>query len=315
MNSIRSKIESAVEKRRDLFNRTGDTCFRLFNSSGDGIEGFTVDLYGEYLLMQLFDEGLFGIENDAADALEVVLHGIGISPRGTLLKNRVKAEEDKLPELRVSDLLRGSLPPDEYSVLHNGITLRCDLRDYQNTGIFMDMRSVRDDLVPYYQGLDGMLNLFSHTGAFSVHALVRGVKGCVNVDLSKTIHRKARINYRLNGLPFDDRDFIAGDVEEWIGIFIRKKRRFPLIIYDPPTFSRNKGRSYRVKTGFSKHLAKLSEISDGGYVLTAVNSHSIGEDEYLSYHPDGWKMVFLEHEAPDFFSGKGPYLKAGLWKT
>ena len=312
---IERKIEAAFAKRLPLLERKGDTCFRLFNSSGDGIEGLTADLYGGYLLLQLFDESVFGIEERTADALEKALGSAGIALRGILLKNRVKADERKLTELRKSALLRGDMPPGDLTVLHNGMILRCDLMDYQNTGVFMDMRSVRDALAPYYREAPGMLNLFSHTGAFSVHALMHGCKGCVNVDLSRSIHRRARDNYGLNGIGCDDRDFIAGDVEEWIRIFIRKKREFPFIVYDPPTFSRNKKRTYSVRADFRKHMEMLADLSCGGYVLTCVNTISIGREEYLSSHPAGWKRVFLEHEAEDFRLGKDPYLKAGLWKT
>jgi 23S rRNA (cytosine1962-C5)-methyltransferase len=314
-NGIPSKISAAVEKRGALLAREGDTCFRLFNSTGDGMEGLTVDLYGEYLLIQVFDESLFGLGEPVADAMVKDLAEMGREVRGVLLKNRVKAEEDRLPELRKSGLLSGDLPPGDFTVLHNGLRLGCDLLDYQNTGVFMDMRDVRDAMAPFYEGKGSMLNLFSHTGAFSVHAQAHGVSACVNVDLSRSIHRRAKVNYGLNGLSVDDRDFIAGDVQEWLGIFIKKKRTFPLIVYDPPTFSRNKRRTYRVKIDFSKHIGMLSEISAGGFVLTSINTFSISREEYLSFHPAGWEMVFLKHEAPDFSLGGEPYLKAGLWKT
>ncbi len=304
----------ALMKREPLLSGADDDCCRLFNSSGDGMEGLTVDLYGEYILIQFFHESLYNREQEVVEIAVKRLRERGKTVQGALLKKRTKAEEAERPGAGKSELIFGVNPPTDYAVLHNGIRLHCDLVDFQSTGVFMDMRDVRNSLRDWYGSCASMLNLFSHTGAFSVHARKYGVEHCVNVDLSRSIHRRAKLNYALNGIAWDDRDFISGDTGEWINRFSRKKRKFSLIVYDPPTFSRNKKSVFSVRRDFRKHLEKLQDISDDGYILTCINTFSIGVDEYLSFHPGGMKNIFLLREAPDFRYANGPYLKAGLWK-
>jgi 23S rRNA (cytosine1962-C5)-methyltransferase len=79
-------------------------------------------------------------------------------------------------ELRKSELLSGVAPPDGYLVRQNGVTVAVDLVEGQHTGIFLDMRTVRRKLLPYYGSVGTMLNLFSYTAVFSVHALLNGAK-------------------------------------------------------------------------------------------------------------------------------------------
>ena len=159
-----------------------------------------------------------------------------------------------------------------------------------------------------------MLNLFCYTGLFSVHALVCGVDSAINVDLSRTVLSRARDNYRLNGLECDDRDFIYGDALEWIKLFIKKKQVFDFAVFDPPTFARNRKKQFSVKRDYRASLEKLDQsVRAGGLILTSVNSYSVSEKEYRSYHPDSWQLLMFANESSDFNNRGNPYLKVGLW--
>lgn len=178
------------------------------------------------------------------------------------------------------------------------------------------MREIRRELESFYREIlpEKMLNLFSYTGLFSVHALLHGVKYAVNVDLSRGVLRRAMENYRLNNLAFDGRDFIYGDAVSWVKRFARQDKKFDFIVLDPPTFARNRKQTFSVKQDFSKIVESLGGIAPGGYVLTAINSISVGVDEFLSYHPSRWERLFLAHESSDFTVVGEPYLKVALWK-
>ncbi len=310
---IERKLIEAAVKRRELING-GDTCCRIFNSSGDGLEGLTVDIYGGYVLAQAFDERLHGLEEPVARAARAALEQEGRNVMGVLWKDRTVARGSSLPEPGKSRLIEGSLPPQGFTVVHNGMTLLCDLLDRQNTGVFMDMRDVRNALEPRYGEMEGLLNLFSYTGAFTVHARLHGVSRSLSVDLARSAHRKAKLNHDLNGVEWDDRDFIVGDVGRWLEVFRKKGMRFPFVVYDPPTFARGKSGSYGVKRDMRAHLKIIGGIAAGGYVLTAVNTFSVRREEYLAFHPRDWELVFLMRESSDFRYNWEPYLKAGLWK-
>ncbi|TFH41673.1 MAG: class I SAM-dependent rRNA methyltransferase [Chrysiogenales bacterium] len=316
MMHIETLFKKAFERRRALYEDRATNCFRLFNGEGDGLPGLTLDWYGEYLLLQYFEPGLNELTREIVGLIESSPAMFPLTPGGVLLKNRLKSVDvfDMASATR-SVLLAGGAPPECYHVRQNGVAAVVDLVGGQSTGIFLDMRGVRDRLAAYYTPADVMLNLFCYTALFSVHALKNGISSAVNVDLSRGLLDRARVNYAINGLRIDDRDFIYGDSIGWTRRFHKKGVSFSFALFDPPTFSRNRRRTFSVKRHYPEALALLSRIADRGWVLTSVNSPGIGVEEYIQFHPEGWKLEFLEHESSDFTRSGPPYLKAGLWRV
>lgn len=305
----------AFERRAGLYGRPGDDCFRLFNAAGDGIDGLTIDLYGDYLLLQLYFDHVFDRAAELLPAIETALVRLPRRPLGLLVKDRRKIDDgDGFTARRSSEIVWGSGPPAGYGVQHNGITVIVDLVRGQHTGLFLDMREIRRALEPCYQGLGHLLNLFSYTAVFSVHALASGAGSAVNVDLSAPALEKARENYHANGLECDDRDFIRGDSFDWLRRFSRRNRHFDFIIFDPPTFSRNKRGNFSVKKDYNAALHAIGSCARGGLVLSTVNADSVSEEEYRSFHPAAWRLVYFANESSDFVYKTKPYLKAGLWR-
>ncbi|MBN1497965.1 MAG: class I SAM-dependent rRNA methyltransferase [Spirochaetes bacterium] len=311
---IQSLLIKAISRRTKLFEDPGTNCCRIFNSEGDGVPGLCIDRYDEYLLVQYYEPRLHSRGGEILRAIEAALPMLPAPPKGILLKdrNRPSGAGDIAGAAR-SVLLSGSLPPDSCTVRQNGVLVAVDLLKGQNTGIFLDMREVRNRLAPYYSRNDIMLNLFSYTALFSVHALIHGITGATNVDLSKGVLERAKTNYRLNGLRIDERDFVYGDSLEWIRRFRRQGKAFSFVIFDPPTFSRNRKRTFSTKKNYRDSLALVSALVPSGLAFTSINSYSISREEYLSYHPEGWRLEFFANESSDFTHAGNPYLKAGLW--
>ncbi len=308
-------LAEAFKKRQALFGDPANTCFRLFNGAGDGLDGLAIDWYDGYLLVQYYKSAVAGMTDDllkGVDAAGSILPG---SPAGFLLKNRMKQEDAAdISAARTSSLAGGSEPPEGHTVMQNGVRAAVDLVRGQSTGIFLDMREVRDRLTPFYAPDDTMLNLFSYTALFSVHAVRCGITGAVNVDLSRAVLERAKVNYGLNGIRVDERDFIYGDSLEWVRRFRKKGRTFSFVIFDPPTFSRNRQRSFSTRRDYTASLAMLADLAPRGHALTSVNSFSISAEEYRSFHPASWKLEFFANESSDFTRAADAYLKVGLWK-
>jgi len=310
-----SILPRAFEKRRNLFALVDTNCFRLFNGDGDGIPGLTIDLYGGFILIQYFSPALAQYTSHILKYLKSAENLPPVELKGFLLKNRIKPAGTKdIRTERESVLIEGSLPPPGYAVRQNGMEAVVDLVRGQNTGVFLDMREVRDSLVGFYRASDVMLNLFCYTALFSMHALRNGISGTVNVDLSKRVLSRARENYRLNGFSVDERDFLYGDARDWIRIFRKKGRMFSFIVFDPPTFSRNRVRNFSSSRHYQDYLSLLEPLGADGYMLTSVNSYSISVDQYKSFHPAEWRLELFHHESSDFPNLGDPYLKTGLWK-
>jgi len=307
-------LKKAIDYRSTLFEIDDLNVFRIFNGIADGIDGISIDLYNEYILIQYFKNNVD--LNKIVKVLENVISSIPFDIKGILLKNRIKVSGvAEFDVLRESKLAVGSLPSSNYHVKQNGVLASVDLINGQNTGLFLDMREVRDELSDYYGAFSSFVNFFCYTAMFSVNAIKNGVGNSLNVDLSRTVLKRAKENYILNDINVDDRDFIYGDSGDWINRFHKKKRDFDLVFYDPPTFSRNKKGNFSVTKDYAPSLMNIAKIAPKGYVLTSINSYSVSEEEYFSYHPASWKNEFYLNESFDFKIDKKPYLKVGLWKV
>ncbi|HNX58690.1 MAG TPA: class I SAM-dependent methyltransferase, partial [Spirochaetota bacterium] len=205
-----------MRKRGHLYTESC-SAFRLFNSGGDGIPGLVIDRYGEYLLIQIFEEKVVPDKEKIFESVLSVIAGLPVVPKGILYKRRDETASSQ-KEYR-SELVWGDMPERNYLVTQSGVTAAVNLVEGLNTALFLDMRNVRNELSELYtSGMESMLNLFCYTGMFSVHALRNGLKRCCNVDISGTVLRRAKENYCINGLRVDNRDFICEDS----GVFLKK---------------------------------------------------------------------------------------------
>jgi len=310
-------LKKSFSKREVLFEDKQTDCFRLFNSEADGIDGLTIDLYGQYLLVQYFRPNLLEDLNLFLEIIVNLSSFFSFKIKGVLLKNRspLKGNLD-FQTLRKSKLILGETPPQGYNVKQNGLKIEVDLIEGQNTGLFLDMREIRNELAKFYHSypIKSLLNLFCYTGVFSVQALKNSVRQVLNVDLSKSVLNRAKKNYKINSLSVDDRDFIYGDALDWLKRFQKKEEKFSLAIIDPPTFARNRKKTFSVKKDYARSLLLLEKIVKPGFVLSSINSKTVSEQDYKNYHPYNWQLVFFKNESSDFRYLREPYLKVGLWE-
>lgn len=325
MKNIETLMMAAAERRASLFELAHTDCFRLINDEADGLGGLVVDRFADFLLVSSYDSRILDRQNGSVvlkkiymNALLSLANKLPFAVRGILLKNREKlTDRQDFTVERRSQLIEGDYPPDGFNVIQNGVRAYADLIDGQSSGIFLDMREIRANLVNFYSSADcdSMLNLFSYTGIFAVHALKNGMKRAINVDISKSVLKRARENYNLNSLVVDDRDFLYGDSIDWLRRFKKKETSFSLAVIDPPTFARNKAGQFSIRANYSQSLEMLTTVALGGYVFSAVNTASISKAEYMAYHPKNWKLIMYGNESSDFLLPGRPYLKAGLWKV
>lgn len=307
----------AIEKRISLFDSSDTNCFRFFNAEGDGLDGLTVDFYSGYILIQYFNHDVEGNLKAAIDAALSVYNSVPGGLKSLLVKNRMNISGNDYTEARRSEIIEGTYPEKGVIVIQNNIKAYADLLNGQSTGVFLDMREIRSQLPDFYKDYEikKMLNLFCYTALFSVHALANNVSSAVNVDLSRSVLARSRENYSINNFQCDDRDFIYGDAIEWIKLFKKKKQLFDFAVFDPPTFARNRKKQFSVKRDYRDSLESLDKIiGKDGLILTSVNSYSVSENEYRSFHPDHWQLLMFGNESADFVNRGNPYLKVGLWK-
>jgi 23S rRNA G2069 N7-methylase RlmK/C1962 C5-methylase RlmI len=123
-----------------------------------------------------------------------------------------------------------------HTVSEGGHRFRVNLRDYVDTGLFLDHRKTRARVEREAAG-KRFLNLFCYTGAFTVYAAAGGAVSSTSVDLSKTYLDWAGENLRLNGLDRPEHALVRADALEFLA---RKSGPYDLAVLDPPTFSNSK---------------------------------------------------------------------------
>jgi len=208
----------------------------------------------------------------------------------------------------------GQKVTEPFEVFEYGLRFLVDFEAGYSQGLFLDQRENRAALRTLASGRT-VLNCFSYTCAFGV-AAAAGCGITTNIDLSKRILEWGRRNYELNGLLSEGHDFIYGDVFEWLRRLARKRRKFDIVILDPPTFSRNaKGKVFRIEDdlGWLVELA-VGVLNSGGRIFCSTNQRSLSAAEirrviYRSISdPARWR--FQPASMPEDFRGD-QYLKAG----
>ena len=158
-----------------------------------------------------------------------------------------------------------------------------NLGTYLDTGLFLDHRPLRLKIFKEAAGKT-LLNLFSYTGAFSVHALAGGAISADSVDLSNTYLEWAKENLRLNGLynPLKSK-LIKSDGIRFLQNAAAQNLKWDLIVCDPPTFSNSKSAAeFDVnKDWLTLCMLCLSVLKKNGVLYFSSNSLKLKFDDTL----------------------------------
>jgi len=272
-------VERAVALRRDYADLAETNAYRLVNGEGDGLPGLTVDRYGDHLMVQLFTAAWRRHLPLVTQMLQRVLSPVGIYEKFRPQQTRNLAAEGD--SKRYSRLLAGKAAPERLAVLENGLTFLVELEEGLNTGLFLDQRSNRRDFMRRVRG-KSVLNLFAYTGAFSVAAASAGAKEVTSVDASSHYLDWARENFDANRLNPKRHSFVTGDCFGVLEEFVKQKRRFDVVLMDPPSFSTTRKSRFTTRGGTSDLVAAaLALLPPGGLLVTSSNHQKTDLADYL----------------------------------
>lgn len=191
-----------------------------------------IDRYGDWVLVQEYkapkDIPAAKAEQRLLDVIQAVPSVLGVSPENVVLKTRQRQsgsqQYNRLDESR-----------DEFVVQEGAARFYVNLKDYLDTGLFLDHRPMRRRI--FQEAKDKkVLNLFCYTASISVQAALGGALYTTSVDLSQTYLDWAWRNFDLNELSSRHR-LERADVMEWL---LGGSSQYDLIFCDPPTFSNTK---------------------------------------------------------------------------
>ena len=211
--------------------------------------------------------------NDAVDAISKVL---GIDKHRIVLKTRKK-------QSGAEQYRRHGESEDSLIVEEHGLKFRLNLKDYLDTGLFLDHRLTRQLIGRLATGRS-FLNLFAYTGTATVYAAAGGASSTTTVDMSNTYLAWAQDNLKINGLSGRQHEFIREDCIQWLDEAGRAGRRYHLIFLDPPTFSNSKRmqQTLDIKRDHAELISKaMSLLDDDGLLIFSCNAHGFKLDQAL----------------------------------
>jgi 23S rRNA (cytosine1962-C5)-methyltransferase len=276
---LAERLRSAIELRRQHADLNDTTAYRLVNAEGDGLPGLTVDRYADYLMLQLYSASWRPHLKLITQALQELLTPLGIYEKSRPQKTReLEAVSDSKNYGRI---LAGKAAPQRLEVRENGLTFLVSLEQGLNTGLFLDQRRNRRDLMERVEG-KRLLNLFAYTGAFSVAAAAAGASQVTSVDASPGYTDWARDNFAANSIPLRQHEFIVGDCLAVLGKLAQSGKRFDIILMDPPSFSTTAKSRFTTRGGTSDLVAAaLPLLTDNGLLMASSNHQKVDTAEYL----------------------------------
>ncbi len=267
---IRNRVKRAIDYRRTFADLK--SCRMIFAES-DGLPAVIVDSFGDVLSMQCLCLGMEKYKDVICDTLMEELHPVGIYERGDVPVRTLEG----LP--LTCGTLRGEVP-DKVEIVENGVKFSVDVKNGQKTGFFLDQKENRAAIAPFVKGKT-VLDCFTHTGSFALHAARYGAAKVVGVDISEFACECARENAALNG--FDNVEFVAANAFDYLKEQCAAGNQFDVVILDPPAFTKSRANIEAATRGYKEiNLRGMQLVKNGGYLITCSCSQHILPDMFMN---------------------------------
>jgi 23S rRNA (cytosine1962-C5)-methyltransferase len=251
------------------------TAIRLIHGEADDLPGLAVDLLGDELRVVWMWPGCESFESQVLDTL---CKALPFDPAVVRVRNFADAPKG---EFVCVDVARGEPRREPFEVLERGLRFEVDSglseprRSRAGFGLFIDQRANRGRIAGVIERRGGgrWLNLFSHTGAYTLAALAAGADEVVSVDLSNRYLKTLERNLASNGLGAGHRAVKMDALR-----FIEKlsdRDYFDGIILDPPTAASVGKRFWSARKQQAGLVAACFEhLVPGGCLLVCRNDQS-----------------------------------------
>ena len=262
------------------------TAYRLANGESDGVPGLVADRYADTLVVKLYSEAFVPWAGDVADAFFAANPG--------MLHCVVRLSR----ALKDSPFVRRFFPepaavftakPESFNnpvqFQENGLVFEADVIRGQKTGFFLDQRDNRDRVGKIAGGRE-VLNVFSFSGGFSLYAARGGASSVCSVDADKHAIAACDRHFELNSAHPNVRqckhEGIVGDAFEVMRDLAKAKRRFGLVVVDPPSFAKSAAERDRALHSYAR-LAALADslLKPGGTLVFASCSSRVSADDFF----------------------------------
>lgn len=265
---VRARASAAARRRAADPLLAGCTGVRVIHGEGDGCPGLVIDRYDTTAVV-VFD-------GPAASAfwrprLPHVIDALdGVSE---LRHVWLRGERGQRPRVTDGEAWRGD-PPELVAIAEDAARFQVDVRHGQKTGFFLDQRDNRR-LVARHAAGKRVLNVFSYTGGFSIHAALGGAEHVTSVDIAAPAIAALEANLALSGIAAARHESAAMDAFDFFARAAKKQRTWDLVIVDPPSFAPSERAKPAALAAYNKlAAAALAVVAPGGrFALASCSSH------------------------------------------
>ena len=294
--AIVRRLEEAYRLRRLLLNWDS---YRLVNADGDHLPGLIIDVYKDIVVIQ---SSSIGFDRHINIVLDWVIERL--KPRMVYLRNDQRSRREAgLPVERRIIYGGGSTT----TIIEEGeARFLVDVDKGQKTGFFLDQRINRLKLGEIVWEGARVLDLYSYTGGFAIHALLNGASKAILVEESEYAVEGARANLKLNGLQ-KSANVIMSRVEDFLR---RDHRRYDIIVSDPPALIPNRESKVRGLEAYRRlYHEVISKVEPGGVLVASSCSYFLDLKELLEIlrdaalaHNREAKILWIHGASPDHIS-------------
>lgn len=301
-------VHSAMEKRLPILNQNTTAC-RLLHGESDNFSGLVADCYENTVVFKLYTEAVipwFGLIAEAVFKECPNLETGVLRISRNLEKSQVLRQFFPCGEFPLVFSRSGNDWNNPVSFLENSILFEADVLRGQKTGFFLDQR---DNRMRASQLSDGrtVLNVFSYSGGFSLSAAKGGATKVTSIDmdphaidaLKKHVQMNRAIHSAIRACEFEE---LTGDAFEMMQKLIQKKRKFDMVIVDPPSFAKSENEVPSALHSYGR-LAKMADalLKNKGILMFASCSSRVSSTQFFQTVLSNCRVTEFERtaHAPD----------------
>jgi 23S rRNA (cytosine1962-C5)-methyltransferase len=265
-DEIDLRVDEAFARRAELTAQTQRTdLFRLIHGEADGLPGLLLDRVGPLLRATLVGATGQGFREQVYENI------LDFDPDMMILEvehlRDIRTAE--MPSARVVNEGAGYVAPGERVVgVEDELKYWTEPWEGIDVGFFADQRDNRRKTRAVAEQGQRWLNLFCHTGAFTVVLVDEGCE-VTSVDISARYLRWLEDNLELNGLPQSLNTSVAEDARAFVDDC---ETTFDGIIVDPPTAAAGDEGFWSVRSDYQDLLASCFELlAPAGSMLVCRN--------------------------------------------
>ncbi|RUR18689.1 class I SAM-dependent rRNA methyltransferase [Legionella sp. km535] len=242
------------------------TAYRLFNSEADGLSGLTIDRFNQ---ITVISSSAYWVELNK-ELISQALHELLPNDQLIWISQSKPLAQDGWNNIEAREIKQTA------EVLEEGIKFQVEFAHAQKTGLFIDQRENHKRVAELSRG-KSLLDLYTYTGGFALHAAKAGATRVTAVDSSAQAINQAKHNAKLNDISTID--FIEADARD----YLVKAGEYDIVVLDPPKLVPSQRHVQKAKNYYRfLHREVFKHMKEGSLLMTCNCSSALSSQEFCS---------------------------------